>query len=314
MFDHAGNCYIALPAHVAGHLPRITVTTAAPVVSDQATVQKPFWDGMDLAVAVADRGVLDDRCTASLDDLKPTRRSRGVAQALLLRVTPLGEEERLPIRVLDRSYLYFIGEVTRPGDAIGQGTSGAFAFAASRPIGMAITHDDPTRARFMRAEEIVLNLGRYLSDQGNAFRASAPTQDTVSAPPKGLPIGNVTTNSAPTLPQFGPDNLIRDGIYVTRPSGPVEITLRLDSAGPKVVHRVRLNAPSEGYAVPRDIIISLDAGEDGSRFRFWTRGQMTPDGVFDTGLLAPRNARWVRIVLRSAWGDGKIGLDRVTVE
>ena len=314
MFDHAGNCYVALPAHVAGPLPKITIATAAPVISDQATVQRPFWEGVDLAIAVADRGVLDDHCTASLDDLKPTRRSRGVTEALLLRVTPLGEEERLPIRVLDRNYLSFIGELTREGDAIGQGTSGAFAFATAHPIGMAITSDDPSRALFMRAEEIALNLGRYLSDQGTAFRTTQPSQDTPLQAPLGLPISEVTVNSAPTLPQFGPDNLIGKGLYVTQPSGAIEITLRLNGTASTAVRRIRLAAPSEGYAIPRDIAVFLDTGTDGDRFRFWTQGQMTPDGVFDTGPLAPRNARLVKLLLRNAWSEGKVGLDHVTVE
>ena len=94
----------------------------------------------------------------------------------------------------------------------------------------------------------------------------------------------------------------------------IEITLRLGGAGPNAVHRVRLTAPSEGYAIPRAIAVYLDAGEDGDRFRFWTQGQMTPDGAFDTGPLAPRNARWVRLVLRSAWSEGDVGLDSLTVE
>ncbi len=314
MFNHAGNCYVALPAHVAGPLPKVTVATAAPVVSDQATVQKPFWEGVDLAVAVMDRGALSERCTASLSDLEPTRRTRGAAEALLLRITPLGEEERLPVRVLERGYLSFTGEIADGGDVIGQGTSGAFAFSGARPIGMAITSDDPSRALFMRAEEIAINLGRYLSDQGNAFRVAQPAANVPIRASEGLPIRQVIANSPPTLPQFAPENLLGDGFYVTRPSGMIEITLRLGGAGPNAVHRVRLTAPTEGYAIPRAIAVYLDAGEDGDRFRFWTQGQMTPDGAFDTGPLAPRNARWVRLVLRSAWSEGDVGLDSLTVE
>ena len=69
MFGHAGNCYAALPKHVAGLQPKVTVATAAPVESDRATIVKPFWPDLDLALAVINRGPLDARCTARLTDL-----------------------------------------------------------------------------------------------------------------------------------------------------------------------------------------------------------------------------------------------------
>ena len=94
----------------------------------------------------------------------------------------------------------------------------------------------------------------------------------------------------------------------------MEITLRLQGAGPHGVGRVRLTAPGGAYAVPRNIAVFLDAGTTGDRFRFWTQGRMTQEGSFDTGQLAARNARWVRIVLRDAWSSGEIALDQVTVE
>lgn len=314
MFRFEGSCHIALPAHVAGPLPKVTVATAAPVATDQATVRLPFWPDLDLAIAIVDPGPLDGRCTATLADLKQTTQSRNATEALLTRVLPLGDEERLPLRILDRSYLTFIGQVADVTDAIGQGTSGAFAFVGSTPIGMAVTSDDPTRATFLRSEEIAMNIERYLSEQGVAFRRAPEGPVEESGIPDGFELSDISTSSPPTLPQFGPDNLTGPGIYVTRPDAPVEITLRLSTASPSGVGRLRLTAPSGEYAVPRDIAIFTDAGTQGDRFRFWTQGRMTPDGVFDTGPMAARNARWIKIVLRDAWSAGEVALDQVTVE
>ena len=313
MFGHAGNCYAALPEHVAGPLPKVTIATAAPVESDQATIVKPFWPGIDLAVAVLDRGPLDARCTAELDDLVPPNAERNAAHALVLRVTPVGEQERLPIRILDRDYLKFTGELTRDGDAIGQGTSGAFAFVDEQPIGMALTSDDENRADFMRAEEIALNIGRYLSEQGRAFSASPSSAP--AALDAGLALRGVHTNTPPVLPQFGPENTLGDGLFVTRPNGPVVLTFRLNDQNPVAVRRLRMIAPPDGeHTVPKAIVVELDAGTGGDRFRFWTRGEMRPDGVFDTGPLAGRNARWIRVTIQSAWSEGTIAVDRVVVE
>ncbi|MBJ3763353.1 hypothetical protein ILP92_11410 [Maribius pontilimi] len=314
MFRFENSCHIALPAHVAGPLPKITVATAAPMATDQATVRLPFWPDLDLAVAIVDPGPLDGRCTATLADLKQSTRSRNATQAVLSRVLPLGDEERLPLQILDRNYLTFIGQVADSDDAIAQGTSGAFAFVGSTPIGMAITSDDPTRATFLRAEEIAMNIERYLNEQGVAFRSSPQEPAANGDTSQGFALTEISTNSLPVLPQFSPENLTGQGLYVTRPDAQVEITLRLEGKSPVGVGRLRITAPGGDYAVPRDIAIFLDPSTTGDRFRFWTQGRMTPDGQFDTGRLAPRNARLVRILLRDAWSAGDIALDRVSVE
>lgn len=312
MFHHAGACYAALPAHVAGALPFVTISTSAPVVSDVATVVKPFWPGVDLAVAVIGEGPLRPRCVARLADLTPTPAALSAQMAQLRRISPVGEEWEVPIRVIERDYLSLTAETVREGDTIFQGVSGAFAFAAGRPIGMAIESGDPRRAFFMRAEEIALNVGRYIADQGRAF-APRPVADAI--PAEGHPIRDIRANAAPILPQYGPDNLIGDGLWIVRPEGPVRLTFRVGGREAVPVRRVRLLAPTDGdTTIPKAVSIQLDVGERGDRFRFWVSGEMRPDGVFDTGPRAARNARWVRIEIANAWGDGDLALSRIVVE
>ena len=311
MFRHVGNCYVIMPKHVAGIAPKVTLFTTAPLVSDQATVQSPFWPDIDLSVGFVDRGDLDERCTEALDALAPTNASRSARTGLLLRVTPVGEEDRLPVDILERTYLTFTARHSDTITSITQGTSGAFVFASEKPIGMAITSKDPSQGLFIRSEEIAVHLKRYLSEQSGAFTArdSPSTQRTENG---GVEIRNWTSNTPPILPQHAPENLGGDGLWVVLPDGTLELTLQLTGSDPTAISRLRIISPNEsGYAVPKQITVHFDPSTNGGRFRYWTQGQMRPDGVFDTGLLAGRNARWVKISISSAWSEGPIALEKL---
>lgn len=320
MFGHAGICHVVMPRHVAQPddapfaYPKVTVSTAAPVVTDGATIDAPFWEGIDLATAVVDAGPLDARCTASLSDLEPTRETRATTRASLVRVTGVGEVARHPLRVGDWEYLTFQGELMDDGASIAQGTSGAFAFVGDRPIGMALTSTGERQATFMRSEEIAINVGRRLAEVGQTFVGRRAAEDRAPIAGDGIAVRAVSANLPALLPQYEAENVLGEGLFVAEPTGPLEITLRLGGDAAQAVRRVRMTAPQEGYAVPRSISVLVDAGEGGHRFRPWTGGQMRPDGVFDTGLLAPRNARWVRLRITDAWGSGAVALDRVVVE
>lgn len=317
MFRHRGNCVVVLPEHVAGPIPKITVTTAAPVQSDQATVVKPFWAEIDLALAFVDRGPLDERCDASLAHLQPTRSAKQADVATLLRIRANGEEERLPLRILNRKYLTFTGALADPSASIRQGTSGSFAFVEGRPLGMAFQSGQETEAIFMRSEEIALNVGRYLSEQGRAFSAE-PTSAAAPADSDTATVAlrDLRGNIDPILPQHGIDNLTGEGLWIVEPNGPVVITLRLgEGEDGAQIGRVRLSAP-EGteFAVPKSVTILLDGSTAGNRFRPLHTGEMRPDGSFDTDRFAARNARWMQILIRSAWTDGPMALDRIMVD
>ncbi len=321
MFQHAGNCYVIFPRHVAGaaHFDRVSVTTAAPVVNDQAFVMRPFWPQIDLVVGVIDRGALDDRCTARLADLRVSSQGRSADRARMHRISALGTEEWVPLEIRNRSYLEFEGVVSNAASEISEGTSGAFAFVGGRPIGMATNTDQRDYAVFMRAEEIAMNLERFFSERSVAFanpNTPTPKADPNTATQKaGLVIAQALTNTPPLLPQHAPENLQGEGLYVAQPQGAIELTLRLSGDDLQPVQRLRMRAPGDGgFAVPKDIVVLLDQTEAGKNFRFWRDGQMRPDGVFDTGQVAARNARWVRILISSAWEAGPLALDEVVIE
>ncbi|QBF31479.1 hypothetical protein CFI11_09645 [Thalassococcus sp. S3] len=315
MFLSEGSCFVALPEHVAGPLPKITISTAAPVVSDQATVLKPFWDGMDLAIAVPDQGVINSRCVARVEQLKPSDQTRTAREINLIRITRAGQEMRTKMQVTKRDYLTLEAEIANDGLSIGQGTSGAFAFVGSRPVGMAIESDGVNQARFIRAEEILLNVSRFAEEQGRAYQLAALSETKVPAEHiSGIAIRSVTSTAPPTLPQFGPANVLSDGLFVTGSGVPFDVVLRLDHEAVQRVNRVEVEAEAQGYAVPNQIVVSLSTEETPRRFRFWTQGRMTPDGAFDTGMLAARNARWIRLRFLGTWTEGEIAVRSVRVE
>lgn len=315
MFDHRGTCYVVLPDHVAGESFFLTVRTAAPVANGSASVIRPFWPGVDLALAVA-RGGVADRCVETLDRLTaiPSGASRAV-RAQLEQLTPAGEIDRAPLVVEDRQYLTFTGVLTETGARLGQGTSGAFAFVGENPIGMAITSDGETRADFMRIEEIAMNVERYLSEHGTTFAATAePALPNTMTAAEALPLLLERASTAPTNPAFAAENILGDGLYVFEAVGRPEIVLRIGSDEAVGLSRVLLTAPTDaGFGFPRDVKIEFSPFPDGRRWFDFGTFQVAADGVLDTGSLQPRNARMVRIFVRSGWGSSPLAIGSVAL-
>ncbi len=311
MFGRGGACYVVMPKHVAGPFPRVTVSTAAPVDSATATVISPFWDGIDLSVGVA-RGALVDRCDAQIDDLTETRAAAAAYRADLLRLTPNGELQRRALTLSERSYLTFTGTLSDGNDDIAQGTSGAFAFVNDKPIGMAITSDDPARARFMRAGEILVHLRRFLDEQSGVYLpADDPANQTELAEPDALPLRYIRSAMPPINPMFAPENLVADGQFIFAPQRRMSFTVGFDEIRP--VSRLVIRAtPSATQTSPKGLIVQWSTDKDGQRFREWTRAEMGPDGVYDTGPMAPRNLRFLKVIMLDNWGSGDVVIDSIT--
>lgn len=311
MFGRNGTCYIVMPKHVAGPFPRVTVSTAAPVDSATATVISPFWNDIDLSIGIA-RGALVDRCIAKMDDLTETRAEAAAYRADLLRLNPNGELESRALTISDRSYLTFTGTLADGNDDIGRGTSGAFAFINGKPIGMAITSDDPTRARFIRTGEILVHLRRFLDEQGGAYGfADEIDSQPIVAEKNALPLRYVRSEMPPINPKFAPENLVLDGQFVFAPKTHMSFTVGFEIITP--VSRLVIRAtPIATQTSPKSLIIQWSTDDDGHRFREWIRAEMGPDGVFDTGPLAPRNLRLLKVIVLDSWGSGDVVIDSIT--
>ena len=312
MFGRNGSCYVVMPRHVSGPFPRVTITTAAPVENTSATVVAPFWEGIDLALGVA-RGNILERCTATLDELMETRAGLSAAQGDLLRLSPSGEVTRSKLRFTDRNYLSFTGYLNSDETSIAQGTSGAFVFVDGRPIGMAISSDDPARGLFMRSGEIFIHVSRFLDEQGGAYIPAAQStgEEASQLTEEALPLRFVESSVAATNPRFAPENMVGAGQFVFKPQRVMRFVFGFDE--PTAVSRIVLKSTnSETQTNPKDIILRWSVDSKGERFRELRRGQMGPDGVFDTGDMAKRNIRYLEVIALNTWGGGDVVIDEVT--
>ncbi len=308
MFLHKGSCYVVLPEHVAGRHPRITLTSSAPVVTGTGTVSKPFWPGIDLAIATV-RGAIEDRCSNSLADLVLTPEERAGRAAQLERLTPVGEVLRDPITIDDFTYLTFSARRREDGRAIRRGTSGAFAFIGNTPVGMAIRSPDDATGRFIRSDEIHLHVNRYLSE---ILAPRSLDGGSVQNLPGSLPLVFRRTSAPPVNPQYAPENLLGPGSYVFDLSGRVTIEFQFLDEQVSVVSRVVVTAPTEGgYSLPREILIEISPFASGDRYFSLGRFQVGFDGILDTGRVASRNARWLRLTVLNAWSEGPLAIDAV---
>ncbi len=308
MFRHKGSCYVILPEHVAGRHPRITLTSSAPVLTGTGTVSKPFWPAIDLAIATV-RGAIEDRCTSSLSDLVLTPEERAGRMAQLERLTPVGELMRDPITIDDFTYLTFSARRREDGKAIRRGTSGAFAFIDNTPVGMAIRSADDATGRFIRSDEIHLHVNRYLNE---ILAPRAMEVGNAQDLPGSLPLIFRGTSAPPVNPQYAPENLLGAGSYVFDLSDRVTIEFEFPGEQASAVSRVVVTAPAEGgYSLPREIFIEMSPFASGGRYFALGRFQVGFDGVLDTGRVASRNARRLRLTILNAWSEGPLAIDAV---
>lgn len=316
MIRSGGACYLLTPRHVVGESPAASVRGAAPAATGRAFVERPFWEGMDLAIGVL-RGALEARCELGLQALAgETRLERGGAGELVS-LRPSGEVERRPMRVSDSGYLTLDAEFTRPGDEVFEGISGSFLFIGARPAGMAVEALDQRSARFIRVEEIHAAAARWIGRRGAVFEAAAPEA------PAGLEaqapeLAVKPERAAPALsPAFAVGNALKDGpqAYVFAPQGPNRMAFRIEGEAAKSLTRAALlTDPEGGHALPRAILIEVSSREDGGGApRFFASGNMGPDGRFDQKR-SPVLARWIFVTISSAWSEGPVRLDRIRFE
>jgi hypothetical protein len=311
MFRQRAICYVIFPEHVAGIEFEVTALSSAPVETGTGTVIRPFWEGIDLAVAVL-RGGIEDRCEADLSDLVAPLPGNAAALAQLERLSVTGETVRDPLHISEARYLTFTAALATGGDPVQQGNSGAFAFVGGRPIGMAYRSADNASAIFMRSEEIHMNVARYLSEHGNTFAAPAPRRPF--EPLEGsLPLALERVSAPPVESRFAPENTLREGTYVFDLQGRAQLVYRIEG-GPGTMSRVAMTAPvTEEHTLPREVLVEVSPTEDGARWFFVGRYEMGPDGVLDTGPAQRRRARMVRLTVVSAWQPGPVGIGRVSV-
>ncbi|KEQ08502.1 hypothetical protein GV67_15310 [Pseudorhizobium pelagicum] len=82
---------------------------------------------------------------------------------------------------------------------------------------------------------------------------------------------------------------------------------------PTAVSRIVMQSTTtENQTKPKDVILRWSVDSKREHFRELQRGEMGPDGVFDSGQMAGRNIRYLEIIALNTWGDGDVVIDQVT--
>jgi len=292
------------------------VLTGAPIVSGRASIHRPFWDGLDLAVGVV-RRIPADRCGQSLSELLETH-SRitkdDTGHLSLLRKS--GETDRPVLRVGRTDYLTLEASIddSRFDRQVQQGFSGSFLSLNNRPVGMAVEKLDEQTIRFIRIEEIAMNIGRWLNSKGQ----SLPTRVTQSSieSPRNLKVSVIAVSNAATANESLPENMLSsNGRYEFEPHLPATITLAIETADASLKRVVITSKASDGYAMPKQVSVFTDSRHKGqASWNKFASGIMDRDGKFDSGQLTERFARRVQIVIRSTWSAGNVQIDQIRLE
>ncbi len=317
MIRSGGACYLLTPRHVVGEAPAASARSAAPVATGRAFVERPFWEGMDLAIGVL-RGALEARCELGLQALAGETRLEAGGAGELVSLRPSGEVERRPMRVSDSGYLTLEAEFTRPEDEVFEGISGSFLFIGARPAGMAIEALGQRSARFIRVEEIHAAAARWIGRRGAVFTQSVAPEEAAGLEARAPELEARPERAAPALSAaFAVANALKDGpqAYVFAPQGPNRMAFRLEGEGARSLTRAAIMTdPEGGHALPRAILVEVSSREDGGGApRFFASGNMGPDGVFDQKR-SPVLARWVFVTISSAWTEGPVRIDRIRFE
>ncbi|WP_458722386.1 hypothetical protein [Shimia sp. W99] len=314
LLKHGSTCYVLTPRHVANNKRRVTVFSSAPVVHSGALVETPFWEGMDFAIGVV-RGPIEEKCVTTLDDLSGEVRLASGRRVQLLRLLPSGEIERIDMSVTKTDYLTLDARIEDGSSELFKGTSGAFLFDGEKPIGMIVEALSSTEGRFIRVEELHMNLLRRLNRKAG-FQAAASNSTPVASNDDGdgLPLEFVRASQPPIYPDVAEANMLGDGSYVFDLPRPNRIAFKIKSPGAVPLSSVRVFSDVDAdYAIPRSIRIDVSTAPDGNRPRFFSAAEMGPDGVFDFSR-APTLARWVFITVNDAWESGAIGISAVRVK
>lgn len=312
MVLHGGTCYVLTPRHVTGTRRVATIKTATPMRSATASMEAPFWDGMDLAIGTVRAEALDGACRLPLGQLDQSL-SVDAGQAMhLSRLRDSGEVERVPLDFVDARYLTFSAIMSRADESFFRGTSGAVAYVGERPMGMVITTSDGREGQFIRIEEIYLNVARWVN-RSVRFGTPAPALAAPAAG-EGMRIVLQSVSQPPISSEHVPENMLSEGAYIFA-AGRNQIIFRLPGATPTALSRIEMRSdPDAGYALPRQIRVEVSTAADhGSGWRNFATADMAPDGV----LLVNRSAqlaRWVRLTVESAQDLGPVGIARVSMQ
>jgi len=259
-----------------------------------------------------------ERCSGDLEMLSGNRRAFArEGDGTIVLVDAQGEVTRLAMEVVDTNYLDFTARFTDPTVEARQGMSGAFLQVTGGLAGMAIESEDARTMRFMRVEEIGMNVERWLGTQGGValgVRESSRASADPAAPPSGPHLKLLSAGPVARSADEMAENLLSDGgAYIFEPDGPARLEFMIE--GVSGLSRVHIaSREGETSVLPQRMLIEVNAKAEGGTWRWFWSGEMPRDGFLSTPARQPTSAKRVRVTLLSARGPGAIRLDKITIE
>ncbi len=273
IFRHAGKCYAILPHHV--HPSDGPFSASLPNRAEPGLGFVQFKrPEADLAVAEL-TGSLTQFCTVTWSELiAASGKTPGPGTVDVLRISRQGDLQNAPMKLdgvaweaLAREEGQTAGHhrylrLSTMGEAvIHPGTSGAFVFWGSNPIGMVLNAIPPNRVRALALEEIADPVGRWL----NSRVVTTARAGAVAEPSTGIPFEVVGFRAVAPDPQHSALALQNGGTY--RYSGQTtENAIEIDfpsgtvALGKLVVGRVT-PIQHDGITTPTRIIVRTKAGD-----------------------------------------------------
>lgn len=318
LVSHRGNCYVVTAAHVVGEGRRAQVITAA---GDEATatIQRPFWEGFDVAVGVL-RTAPRTGCGPTSSQLASDMGRPSPGRISTLPFVARGGSISVPIRVERVDYLELTGRIDDSPQEAKKGMSGGFLLLDGKPLGMARAVDPNGTLRFVRIEEIVMNLDRWFNQSGFTVEAETASLVQEQAPAhEAKPLELVSSSPLSIDVDHTADVMLAgEGIWIPEAGASVDLVVRnhtADGSAP-TLSRLWMEAETgDTFAAPKSYRIDVSATEaQEPRWRLYAVGEIPPDGILDTGPKAKTRANMIRIQVLSTWGEGQVGLKSLRIE
>ena len=111
---------------------------------------------------------------------------------------------------------------------------------------------------------------------------------------------------------MAPENMTGEGVVVFQPARRMIFDFRFEPEQGQILSGLSITAPTdEGYAVPKSILIQTSNTAVGESFKTVLRRQISPDGQFDSGTLAGRFVRRIRIIVLDTWSEAPVAIEQV---
>ncbi|MEP2767111.1 MAG: hypothetical protein ABJP41_04440 [Paracoccaceae bacterium] len=308
LVQHRGNCYAVMPDHVA-FKDRLSLVSALPQVTGVATVFHRRSD-LDLAIGFVE-GDLAQACDLTWVDLsKDVSKLVGdTASGGLSRIQFGGKFiDRAAATIIDADDNHFVIATTQEwsNSEIMGGVSGALFYVRNIPVGIALTSEDTSRARFLRMDRVHQALSSVLEASGGKHPVLAEIKGAQDG------IGYRVTSQARVL--NGVRRGLTEALDTTWDGADLEIEFTLSNSAPIPLRSILLeSAAANGLATfPQDITLQLDRGSVGqTAWREIFAPDMPPSGKLEVST-GQTYARRVRLTIHSVWHpDRPMHLERV---